>query len=86
MESLGKEAAEGRREGSLEVRLKSRDDAAFDTLERAKHWTAFHVARTIRHVCNLSSARLSVSLNAQAQPTCHDKWASLTLVIRALQI
>ena len=24
---------------------KSRDDAAFETLERAKHWTAFHVAQ-----------------------------------------
>ena len=35
VESLGKEAAEGRREGSVEVRLKSRDDAAFGTLERA---------------------------------------------------
>ena len=44
---IGKEAADGRREGSLEVRLKSRDDAAFDTLERAKHWTAFHVAQTL---------------------------------------
>ena len=47
MESLGKEAADGRREASLEVRLKSRDDAALDTLERAKHLTAFHVAQTI---------------------------------------
>ena len=29
VESLGKEAAEGRKKGSLEVRLNSRDDAAF---------------------------------------------------------
>ena len=26
--------------------------AAFDTLERAKHWTAFHVAQTIHFVLN----------------------------------
>ena len=25
--------------------------AAFDTLERAKHWTAFHVAQTIIRKC-----------------------------------
>ena len=47
VESLGKEAADGRREGSLEGRLKSRDDAAFGAIERAKHWTTFHVAQTI---------------------------------------
>ena len=50
VESLGKEAAEGRREGSLEVTevgLKSRDNAAFGTLERAQHWTALHFAQTI---------------------------------------
>ena len=26
---------------------KSRDDSTFETLERAKHWTAFHVAQTL---------------------------------------
>ena len=36
---------------------KSRDDSTFETLERAKHWTAFHVAQYIDEVCGNKATR-----------------------------